>query len=249
MIGVRLMIKFPGSCPVCASRYISFAHELTTQDADPVNLFYCMDCESFSTPFAPDFVKSRLDWHADMFERNLEWSGLFLKKLSEFYTPTKIISVGCGIGPLLYRAEQEGISGIGFDVDKELVAYGKEKYSINIRNELWTSDCNIEMPNEGGLITCISFLEGLKWPRAFFGDLVKGAREHNSKLYISVPFFNRILWNHLSDPDEKKSPLRASMYCFTHFTDKGFVKMCEDYKVRTYERMSGFHWPGYLITP
>lgn len=239
----------PDECPVCSSVFVAVATQLSVTGQDPIGLYYCMDCESFFTPFAPESEETGLPWHKHVFERNLGWTDVFLEKLAPFYKPTKIIDVGCGIGSLIHAAGLKGISGVGFDIDSESIKYGRETYGLDVRDEFWTSKYEIDMPAKGGLITCMSVLEHIKWPREFFSELIEGGRRLNSKVYISVPFFNRILWEHLAAPDDQTSPLRASMQHVTHYSDQGFVAMCEWMKVKDYKRLGGFHWPGYLITP
>lgn len=241
------MFKYLKECPVCKSAFISLAKQIPTERAGDIDLFYCMECESFCSPFAPEHLNGpTLNHHLKVFERNQEFTYRWLQNIKDHINPRKILDIGCGIGSLLNAANRQGINGIGFDVDAEAAEYGRTNFGLNLKGEVWSSAYDAEGVD---LITCIMVLEHIKWPRPLFRELILGARKYNSMVYISVPWFNRSEWKHLLAPNDADSLLNAPYVHVTHFSDIGFIKLCNDLGVKSYYKISSAPWAGFLIEP
>ena len=240
-----MTVRLPAECPVCQSPYMALARRIKTARAGEVDLFYCMECESFCSPFAPEINGPTLNHHKQVFERNQEFTTRFMAAVLTHIKPRHIVDVGSGIGSFLYAVrEQYHIDGVGFDLDIEACNYGRERYGLDLRGEAWTSKTSV---GNVDLITCIMVLEHLKWPRPLLAELIESARRHKCHLFVSVPWFNRTWWKHLQDPLASGSPIEAPWVHVTHFSELGFVKVCQALGAKDLQRVSGVPWPGYLM--
>jgi SAM-dependent methyltransferase len=120
-------IRFPGECPVCRSPFLTLACRRQTPQVGAVDVYHCMECQSFCSPFAPEHLNGpSLNHHLKVFERNQGFTNVWLDRLQEHWRPTTILDIGCGIGSLLHAArERSGIAGIGFDLDAQACVHGK----------------------------------------------------------------------------------------------------------------------------
>lgn len=238
--------RLPAECPVCRSDLMTMARRIVTERAGPVDLYYCMSCESFCSPYAPDHLNGpTLNHHLRVLERNIEFSRVFFPRLFEHVKPRRMVDIGCGIGTLLHAARTTfGIEGVGFDLDAEAVAHGAAHFGLDLRAQAWQAD---SVTSNVQLITCIMVLEHIKWPRPLLHQLLMGARRLACPVFISVPWFNRGNWVDLRDPLAEKSMLHAPWVHVTHFSETGFVKTCEELGARRTQRVSGHPWPGYLV--
>jgi SAM-dependent methyltransferase len=243
-----MRLQFPGECPVCRSTLLTLARRLETPRAGEVDLFYCMECESLCSPFAPTRLNGpTLNHHKRVFDRNQAFTDTFLgilRAMLPLQRSKRVLDVGCGIGSFLHGLSRHGIPGVGYDLDEEACAYGRATYGLDLRGEVWTHASGAESVQ---LITCIMVLEHLTWPRPLLFELIKGARRHACPAFISVPWFNRSWWHHLNAPLEPDSPLAQPWVHVTHFSEKGFVMACQGMGASRVERLTGGPWPGYLI--
>lgn len=241
-----MTLKFPAECPVCKSRHIALAKRIDSERGGATDVYYCMECESFCSPFAAEHLNGpTLNHHLRVRERNVGYTQTLFEKLAETCRPRRVLDVGCGIGTLLHAArEAHGIDGVGFDLDEAACAYGRENFQLDLRGQAWTPEADVP-PIE--LITCIMVLEHIKWPRPVINDLLKGARKYGCPVFVSVPWFNRAWWKFLTQPVEPGSPLYEPWVHVTHFSEQGFVKVCRQLGATSVVRLGGIAWPGYLM--
>jgi SAM-dependent methyltransferase len=240
-------IRFPGECPVCRSKFLSLACRRQTPQVGTVDVYHCMACQSFCSPYAPEHLNGpSLNHHLTVFERNQGFTQVWLERVQAHWRPTKILDIGCGIGSLLHAArEQQGIAGIGYDLDTESCEHGRQAFDLDLRGRAWSAD---EDTPAVDLITCIMVLEHIKWPRPLMLQLVRAAKRFNCPVYVSVPWFNRATWPHLHGPFGPGNFLELPYVHVTHFAEQAFVDACKGMGARDFTRVSGCSWPGYLFT-
>jgi SAM-dependent methyltransferase len=240
-------LRFPGECPVCRSPFLTLARRRQTPQVGPVDVFHCMECQSLCSPFAPEHLNGpSLNHHRKVFDRNQAFTRAWLERVQEHWRPTRILDIGCGIGSLLYAArEQSGIDGLGYDLDAEACSYGKATYQLDLRGQAWSAD---EDTAGVDLISCIMVLEHIKWPRPLMQQLVRAAKKYNCPVYVSVPWFNRSSWSHLQEPYGPGNLLELPYVHVMHFAEQAFVDACKGMGARSFTRISGCSWPGYLFT-
>lgn len=241
------MINLPKTCPICASPYMSWVKKLPRKIGGTVELYYCMECESFSSPFSEPSTNtaSQIEWHKGVLDRNLKWSHNLLQQLSAKGVKGAIVDVGCGIGSLLKAAQSIGISGIGYDLDTKACEYGRTEFSLDLRGELWSAKKSPDF----GLITCISVLEHIHSPRNMIGDMIKTAREKNARVFFSVPFLNRDWWRFIhTDSLASGHPFEYPHAHVSHFSHRGLETVCRQFGAKEFEfiRIKG-GWTGMLI--
>lgn len=238
-------IRFPGECPICRSKFLALACRRQTRGG-VVDVFFCMECESFCSPFAPEHLNGpTLNHHRKVFERNLIYTEQWLQRIQEHHCPTKILDIGCGIGTLLYAArEQQGIDGIGYDLDSEACDYGRQSYNLDLRGQVWSADDNTP---DIDLISCIMVLEHIKWPRPLMLQMVRAAKKHDCPAFVSVPWFNRNSWKHLHGPFDTGNLLEAPYVHVTHFAEQAFINALQGMGAKSFIRITNCPWPGYLF--
>ena len=245
------MIILPKNCPVCASPYMTWVKTLSIKVGGSVELFYCMECESFSSPFSKPIANAptQLNWHKSVLERNIGWSISLLDILAAKSCSGTLVDIGCGIGSLLLAAKNKGWrgSGVGYDLDVDACSYGRSAFSLDLRSEVWRAETSPEF----GLITCISVLEHIHQPRFLINEMIIAARQRSAKVYLSVPFFNRIWWRMiLEDSSTPGHPFEYPHAHVTHFSYKGMETICDQLNVKSAERVKiDSAWIGYLINP
>jgi FkbM family methyltransferase len=247
--GPARKISMPEKCVVCNSPYVSFVKKLPNKQNQDVDLFYCMECESFFSPFSvPNKVSSQLEWHKSILDRNLRWATDLLTNIQQKTSiDGPIIDIGCGIGSLLLAAKQIGLEGIGFDIDEESCIYGSTKYNLKLIGTHWERKNSPQC----GLITCISVLEHIHYPRPLIKDLVNVAKENMCSLYISVPFLNRDWWKFLLTDNLTQGHIFEYPHVhITHFSSKGLETVCREFGAKSFEplKVAGGGWFGFLVS-
>jgi SAM-dependent methyltransferase len=240
-------LRIPAECPVCRSSLLTLARRLLTQAAGEVDLFYCMDCESVTSPFAPEHLNGpTLNHHLKVFDRNQEYSLRWLNALKqEGVCPRQMVDVGCGIGSLLHAARAaEGIEGTGYDLDEQACEHGRSHFGLDLRGEAWHAESD---PHKVDLIACIMVLEHIKWPRPLLRQLILAGRRHQCPIYVSVPWFNRHSWKDLDNPFAPGSLLDAPWVHVTNFSELAFQRVCSSLGAVRMKRVSAIPWPGYLV--
>ncbi|SFU15573.1 class I SAM-dependent methyltransferase [Mesorhizobium sp. YR577] len=124
-------MNLPETCPICASPNMAWVKEWPRKIGGTTHLFYCMECESFSSPQSkPNPETDQTAWHISVLERNLGWSEKLLDLLTENGARGPMVDVGCGIGSLLLAAKRRGIPGIGFDLDDFATTHGRKEFGL-----------------------------------------------------------------------------------------------------------------------
>ncbi|MFM6398621.1 MAG: class I SAM-dependent methyltransferase, partial [Planktothrix sp.] len=156
-----------------------------------------------------------------------------------------IIDIGCGIGSLLLAAKQIGLEGIGFDIDEDSCIYGSTKYNLKLVGTYWERSNSPQC----GLITCISVLEHIHYPRLLIKDLVNVAKENKCYLYISVPFLNRDWWKFLITDNLSKGHIFEYPHVHvTHFSSKGLGTVCREFGAKSLDPLRAGGWFGFLVS-
>lgn len=248
MAMISTTIPMPAACPICASQHMAWVKRLPIKVGGSVDLYYCMECESFSSPFSRPMVNppTQVQWHQQVLERNLGWSAMLLDEFSSRQLRGPIVDIGCGIGSLLLAAQRRGIPGIGYDLDAEACAHGREQYGLDLRCGLWQP----EQTPTFSVLTCISVLEHIHQPRALIQDMLRAARLAGASVYLSVPFFNRAWWRHLHDDSSLPGhPLEYPHAHCTHFSNRGMEAVLREFGARDLEMLKiDRGWVGYLVT-
>ncbi len=242
------MAELPNFCPVCASPFMSWVKTLPRKIGGIVELFYCMECESFASPFSkPSNNSSQIEWHKKVLERNLAWSNTLLQQLWSSGVHGPIIDIGSGIGSLLLAARYNGIAGVGFDLNSSACEYGRNKFGLDLRDEHW---CGAISPNFG-LITCISVLEHLHQPRDLIKEMITAARERKAMVFLSVPFFNKVRWKFLhTDNLTPGHPFEYPHVHVTHFSHRGLKTVCCQFGAKDVQLLKVDNcWAGFIVTP
>ena len=245
------MINLPSNCPICASRHMAWVRTLPKKIGGSVELYYCMDCESFCSPFSAPVLNpvTQINWHKSVLDRNLSWSADLLDSLEAQGCNGPIVDIGCGIGSLLLAAKNKDWlgAGVGFDLDSDACEYGRNEFDLDLRSEIW----NAEASPDFGLITCISVLEHIHQPRKLISEMLSVAKHMGAKVYLSVPFFNRDWWRMIhTDNFSPGHPFEYPHAHVTHFSYKGMETVFAQQNVSSAEqiRIPG-GWIGYLIAP
>lgn len=237
----------PDSCPICNSGFVSWFKTLPKKIGGSVELFYCLECGSFFSPFSTPYTPpdGQVAWHKSVFERNTKWARQLITKFEEHGVMGSIVDVGCGIGSLNFTARQMGYSGIGFDLDTHSCAYGRKEFKLDLRGELWTDTTSPDFR----LLTCISVFEHIHYPRQLLRQMVQAAVTRKAALYISVPFFERNAWPHLLTENLTQGhPFEYPHAHVTHFTRRGLEKACFEFGAARVEELSiPKAWAGLLI--
>lgn len=245
-----MSLKKPDQCVVCASPYMAALGQYKNEFGRATDLFFCMECQSFSSPFStPDPVSSSLKWHQSVEERNLNASGELLDFLTASGTKiSRILDIGCGTGTLLRKAKERGIDGVGFDLDADSIRYGRETFGLDLRAEKWTPDLDV---GHIDLITCIMVLEHIHYPRELIGALAKAAKTHKCPIFVSVPFFEKDWWPHLLRDNQTPGfhPLKQPNIHVTHYTRDGMTKAFNQHGASGASEGRHRMWPGLVIAP
>ena len=128
-------LRFPGECVVCKSPNVALTRRIPTSRKMDVDLFYCMDCESFFSPFAPvHFNGPTLNHHRKVFDRNIGFTQTWFSAISSFLDSSPyVVDIGCGIGSLLFGLREQGIRGVGYDLDREATEFVFKEYHLDLR--------------------------------------------------------------------------------------------------------------------
>jgi SAM-dependent methyltransferase len=208
-----------------------------------------MQCESFQSPTAEPLANGGgvLNWHKKVFNRNLQWSKELLDYLlnNNQIKPKYVLDIGCGIGTLLFACKNYNIKGIGFDTDAIAVEYGRNQFDLDLKDELWEHSKTLGKKID--LITCISLLEHIHFPRNPIEEIVASLKAHNATAFISVPLFNRGKWSYLKNHNAIPGKTPPNMHV-THFSDKGLVSAFQHYGAKNFEKIAVGGWVGFLIS-
>lgn len=241
------------ACVVCGESRAVVVREVPTKRTNrSISLYCCQGCFSFFNPsgYKEDEKQLRddLDWNIGVIPRNEEYArSLFSKLKANHPSIGSVLEVGCGIGTALQIAEKEfEMQTQGFDVNSAAVAWGREKFGLNLSDEFWNAGMDID----ADLITCISCLEHVEEPRGLLEEIAKRCLETNSVAFISVPFLEVHHWKYLDDPDPEASgtPFFDNDVHVTHFSVLGLVRAMRGFGLERFELMNS-GWMGVLFFP
>jgi hypothetical protein len=229
----------PDRCPVCNGPYMT--HLRKVRDVD---VFACLECLSFCSPFAPPRPTGRkADWHISVAERNLGWARELFKKID----PSYVVEVGAGIGTVLRAAREKGGDGVGFDLNVAAVEYGRRVFDLDLRTELWSRATQIR--RKPSCILCIMVLEHIHQPRPLLEELVRAGTDSDCPVFISVPWFEKRWWPHLiTDPMASEfHPFEQPAVHVTHFSKIGFESACKSFGAKSIEPITAGGWSGFVV--
>jgi len=240
----------PRECPVCAAPYMALFDVLNATPERSVDLYVCLACQSFSSPLtAENSSASQVEWHKRIFDRNLGFAdALFDCVEHQFGKPHGVLDIGCGAGALIKAAENRSIRGVGYDLDEESCAFGRETHGLDLRGETWSPSMDV---GEIDLITCIMVLEHIHFPRPLMNALLTEAEARSCPLFISVPFVEKVWWPHLlNDTTADGNPFQQPHVNVTHFSRSGMRTAFEQMGARHFiEPADRIPWPGLFILP
>ena len=229
--------SFP-RCAICGSPNTALRNRYKHGDTK-VDLFYCLDCESLCSPTAKPWT---VEWHHKVAERNRGFARKLFAELA--IDKPFLLDIGCGTGTLISVATELGGGGVGFDTDASAVEAGKAE-GYDLRCQLWDSTVETPVPS---LITCIMVLEHLHQPIPLMKEMAIAAKKYGCPIFISVPWFNRNWWPHLSKKpvDGQFHPLRGPRIHVTHFSFKGFEKIMKRLGAQELQHVKA-GWEGFLV--
>jgi hypothetical protein len=240
--------RLPASCVVCASPYVAWVRRLPIKVGGHADLFCCLACESFFSPFAPKstITTGHTAWHLSVEARNEQWSRQLLEKLVVAGARGPIVEIGSGIGTFLRVAREFGLPGVGFDLDSAACEHGRRAHHLDLRAEWWKS---ANTPDFRTMI-CISVLEHIHEPRALLQEMIQCCLQKKAQLYVSVPFFDRNWWPHLkTDSTRPGHPFEYPHAHVVHYSHEGFQTACRAFgATRIMPVGIPRGWFGYLIS-
>lgn len=240
----KLGVPSTPPCPICLSEHTLLAAVLDDEPNPPVDLIFCMNCHSASSPFAKPYPPhSALKWHLSVADRNTKFSLDLFRDLG--INVPRVLDIGCGTGTLIAAAKTLGGDGRGYDLDIHGIKHGCE-LGLDLKGEMWSS--SLETPSIN-LITCISVLEHIHQPRDLLGDLIKKSNELDCMLFISVPFFTKDWWHYLREPfGDVFHPFKPPRVHVSHFSPEGFEMAARSLgALRLKPMLRRMGWNGYLI--
>lgn len=237
-------------CVVCNSPYVLEVIDTvckTPQGEEITTVYFCMKCESFSSPNAKPVLNggSALSWHKTVHDRNSQWSEELLANFSKAgLMPKHIVEIGCGIGTFLKVAKGHGIDSIGYDSDAESVEYGRAQFGLDLRSELWT--LGEAQMLDSPLLVSISMLEHIQFPRQLIKDMFDYIKLTSGSMFISVPFANPPQWTYfLNNTVPCGAPANIHV---TLFSEKGLCTVFREFGATKFTKISAGGWIGYIIS-
>lgn len=203
---------------------------------------------------ASDYVESEeqlerdLQWNLSVAERNkAATKQLFAALLTAGLEPKSVLEIGCGTGLLLSEAGKSGIKTLGFEINEHAVAYGRNTYGCDIRNEYWNADTVKDCYE---LVLCISVLEHIAEPRGLLSEIAKYCSAFGGNAFISVPFVNKDKWHFLFDtnPLNPGTPFFDNDVHVTHFSSDGLEQCLREFGAKTTRFVKAGLWQGFLCT-
>lgn len=231
-------------CAICDSARTRLNGQYL-QGKEVVDLFYCLDCESFSSPFAkPRPVSTSIAWHLSVRSRNQGFARELFDNLG--ISKPKLLDIGCDIGTLIETATEMGGGGCGFELNPACVEHGRSR-GLDLRCEFWSVDTPVEPPT---LITCIMVLEHIHQPRPLLHDLIRAGQRWHAPVFVSVPWFDRRWWSYLNTPVTAGTfhPLAEPGVHVSHFSSRTFERVAQEMGAGPMRLVRGA-WTGFVIEP
>lgn len=236
-------IEFPAYCPICNSPYLTFVKKLKQRSGGSVGLYFCMNCQSASSPLSRVVPESDVTaWHLSVHERNMAWANQLFDAID---AEGPLVDIGCGVGSLLQAGRERGMSTIGFDLNPWACQVGREKFGLDLRNKEWRK----ATAPPAKTITCISVLEHIHFPRVLMFEMVSAAVQFKAQLFISVPFFSRLQWPKiLTDNLQPGHFFEIPHSHVSHFSPQAVEDICRAAGAKDVQflKLDGA-WEGYLV--
>ena len=232
-------------CVVCDSRYV-----LYTRHLQPIRLkskiasYFCMECQSFFNPsgYIPseNELKASVSWHKNVYQNNKAKYQDLLEKLPKC---EKIIDIGYGIGTLVHCADQNGILGVGYDLNPWAIEYGVSNFGLDLRAQEWT-----EQDNEYfDILFCISTLEHIERPRRLIASFANAAKRNDAYIYLHVPIINKSHWHLLFEPEKDNLYFGICGEHVTHFSATGLKTIATQLNATEFRNVNSHKMSGFLF--
>ena len=241
-------------CPACGSKYVLPARYVPNSSGKVKFMARCcLSCRSCWNPpgligasGGGDSSTNSLEHHLAVQERNMGLARNFFGQLSDTINFSSVLEIGCGIGTALRVAASMGKKVRGYDIDRQAIEKGRALFDIDLKDEEWKSDTLTEKYD---LILCIQTLEHFIQPLPMVHELATYARAMRSIIFVSVPFFEKNVWEDLLCPHPHKSETNILRYAPEHATlfsrdalKNAFVK----YGCKCYWFLRENTWKGLL---
>lgn len=180
------------ACPLCGSsivrkvkwktqgiQFVQCLCGLWRQDPQPLQ-------EEVTTWYDKNYLKYEIEYQfkfRDIALKSLADVGIVLHKKPEAL-PSQLLEIGCATGALLKLFSENGWETTGIEVSKELSAYGREHFGLDIRNSTLEL---ARLPEESySMIFAFHVIEHLNDPALFVAELYRILR-HDGTLVIITP--------------------------------------------------------------
>ena len=237
-------------CPVCSLDLAALIGIFPFNDyrsPDTSVLHGCINCGSAHFKH-PSRDWSSLNWHRQVFERNLEWSKELYEALAPRADMRSVIDIGCGIGTWLKYAEGRHSRCLGYDTGVDSVEHGIRYLDLQLRAKPFESNDPEAINAKATLLTCIMVFEHLSEPRALAREIAQYCRHHGAKAYISVPFFNNYRFLTYDDSLPDYNVFNDVGGHVTYFTDRGMIQMFADFGLKHEVTLRPASWRGMLFS-
>jgi SAM-dependent methyltransferase len=157
---------------------------------------------------------------------------------------TFVCDIGCGTGTWLLAARNEGIRGVGYDVNHVATDYGREVHGLDLRREFW--DPSLALPERPSLYSSIMVCEHLDQPRPMLRALCEAAKRDGAALFISVPIFGEDCWKYMLDPNPETlgTVFFDNDVHVTHFSALGMELCLREFGATKIDWLHGGVWYG-----
>ena len=226
-------------------------------------LFCCLDCRSFvnSSNYQEDDLAQKYDFNFLINKKETitaQQNNLFHELNSKIGGIKSVLEIGSGIGLFLKAASYYGVeNAIGYEINPYASEYAQKVMAVKSNCKLLGGD---EQIGTFDLICAIGVLEHLRNPRQLFSQILKYLSVEGY-IYISVPFFERMDWKHISSNTPWKlrqypDPLHDNDVHITHFSIEGLKRMGTSLGARNAEyfisrdvvtNSAGGAYPGILF--
>ena len=250
------------SCPACLNTHIKYCGSFMNKNSTYLTpIYYCEECGTIRTPQkhiyqtisrdTKEFAEMNLSLqqHLNFETRNRGLAQNLFNYLSKntSISLTNIIEIGCGPGWLLDEARKLDILSVGFDLATDAIEYGKNKFSLDLRNEIFSTETSIP---KFDLLICIMVLEHIQNPEDLVQAIAFHCKKNNSPALLSVPIVEDL--NSLIDSCIDVSH-QSSLFCYSpghtcHYTQEGFAKLWKRYGATSILRLKIPHsWPFLFL--
>ncbi len=241
------------NCPVCDSTYTSYVRDVQGQRTkNQIPLSMCFKCLSAWNPSGFEkgeaVLQSDVEWNKSVEQRNLDNSTKLLNVLRGLNVSLDFIcDIGCGTGTLLLAARNQGVLGMGFDINHFATDYGVHAHGLELRNDRWSP--SVPLPVKPTLYTSISVCNHLDTPREMLSDLCEASARDGAAAFVSVPIFGDEERKYLV----KAGPLGPSNFFFDndvhvmHFSVEGLNSCFRDFGAKTINWVNGGIWYGAVV--